>query len=94
MKLKVIHDFTPHFKKGDVAEIDNIMRDPDGCASGIRVRVVGVWKSPTWVDLGWFVSPVIRPTKRAVGRLVRPAKKTLSKSDKSSAKVVGSPSRR
>lgn len=94
MKLKVIHDFTPHFKKGDIAEIDNIMRDPDGCASGVKVRVVGVWKSPTWVDLGWFVPPVVCPTKRAVGRLVHPAEKNESKSTNSSVKVAGSHSRR
>lgn len=95
MKLKLLHDFSDKYQKGYVCEIDNVMCAPGRCASGIRVRIVNMGKQPQWFDLGWFV-PVVEGglTQRAVGRLVRPAKKNESKSINSSAKVAGSPSRR
>lgn len=96
MKLKLAHDFSDKYKKGHVCEIDNIMRAPGECASGVKVRIISMSKQPQWWDLGWFVPPVIEGglTKRAVGRLVHPAKKNETKSTNSSVKLAGSPSRR
>lgn len=72
MKLKAIHGFEPFIKRGQVIEIDNIMRDPNGSASGVKVRVLGVWKKPTWIDLGFFVAPVLGGKVRSVARPAAP----------------------
>lgn len=53
MKLKLAEYYSDKYPKGHVFEIDDIMRSAD-CASGVKVRV-HMGKSPTWLDLGWFV---------------------------------------
>lgn len=75
MKLKLAKYYSEKYKKGHVFEIENIMRAED-CASGVEVKV-RMGKTATWLDLGWFVSPIKSGlTKRAVGRVasVRPIK--------------------
>ena len=41
-------------KRGTIANIDSIVFDSE-YASGVKVRVVNVWKKPQYLDLGWFV---------------------------------------
>lgn len=40
--------------KGTKVTVDKIAFDPQ-FASGVKVRVVSLWKKPTYLDLGWFV---------------------------------------
>ena len=54
MKLTFIYDFSTRIKKGTEVEIDKIKYKKE-CSSGIMVRVVGLWKKPTWFDLGYFM---------------------------------------
>lgn len=53
MKLKLAEYYSDKYPKGHVFEIESIMRSSD-CASGVKVRV-RMGKSPTWLDLGWFI---------------------------------------
>lgn len=53
MKLKLAEYYSDKYPKGHIFEIDDIMRSAD-CASGVKVRV-HMGKSPTWLDLSWFV---------------------------------------
>jgi hypothetical protein len=68
MKLKLARSWNDKAKKGDAFEIVNIMRSPGLCASGVQVLVVGMFKKPTWMDLGWFVPPVDFQKTRTIGR--------------------------
>lgn len=79
MKLKLIHNLNEKYQKGFICEIDNIMYSPRQCASGIRVRVINMYKKPTWFDLGWFVS-IVDDHSRSIGLSVYSNKKVKNES--------------
>lgn len=53
MKLKFSKDFSSRIKSGTVVEVDKMVYARDS-RSGLLVRVVGIWKTPKWLDIGWF----------------------------------------
>jgi len=53
MNLKLAEYYSDKYPKGHIFEIDDIMRSSN-CTSGVKVRV-HMGKSPTWLDLAWFV---------------------------------------
>ena len=53
MKLKLAEYYSDKYPKGHIFEIDDIMRSAD-CQSGVKLRI-HMGKSPTWLDLAWFV---------------------------------------
>jgi hypothetical protein len=61
MMLKFLEDYGEKIKRGTVVEVDRIRRNRR-FASGVGVRVVGLWKNPQWFDLGWFVKDTSKPT--------------------------------
>jgi len=56
MKLKILPnlELNKNFAGGQVVEVDKIGYDKS-FSSGIKVRVIGVWRTPRWFDLGWFI---------------------------------------
>jgi hypothetical protein len=54
MKLKFREAFHPSAKVGDVAIVDKIKCEPSS-KTGVMVRVVNIWKKPTYLDLGFFI---------------------------------------
>lgn len=56
MKLKFVLDFDDKRKKGFEVEVDRIRYVPTFVGS-YAVRVIGVWKRPTWLAIGWFIIP-------------------------------------
>ena len=53
MKVTFMRYYSDRAKKGTIAETDKIKINKD-TASGISVRVVGIWKKPQWFGSGWF----------------------------------------
>lgn len=55
MKLKfhMKGNFYSNVKDGDILEVDAVRADKS-FASGVALRVIGLYKRPTWIDLGWF----------------------------------------
>ena len=51
--LTVAEDFGGRFRKGVKAKVDRIKSQYD-CGSGIEMRVINIYKKPTWFDSGWF----------------------------------------
>lgn len=54
MELKFLKNFSDIAKKGQTAIVDKIRFDPY-YRSGVKVRVINIWKSPKYLDLGWFI---------------------------------------
>ena len=56
MKMKFVEDFDDKHKKGFEVEVDKIRYDP--AVTGLyAVRVISIWKKPTWLAIAWFVHP-------------------------------------
>jgi hypothetical protein len=53
MKLTLAHDCSPRLKKGQEVEVDRMLYAKYS-ETGLLVRVIGVWKKPAWLDIGWF----------------------------------------
>ena len=51
-ELEMGEPHSPRLKKGDRVRVDAIKLAYS--RSGYMVRVVGVWKKKTWLDLTWF----------------------------------------
>jgi len=51
--LEVIQDNSPRMRVGTKAKIDRIASKVN-CGSGIMMRVINIYKKPTWFDSGWF----------------------------------------
>lgn len=52
---KLSEDYNAHWKKGARVKVDAWRFDPN-TRRGIALRVVSIWKRPTWMDIGWFTS--------------------------------------
>jgi len=51
--LIVESDFSPRLRKGMKVKVDELRSRLD-CGSGIEMRVINIYKNPTWLDSGWF----------------------------------------
>lgn len=54
MKMKLIENYDDKRKKGFEVTVDRILFSPKH-AGYFKVRVVGMWKNPTWMAITWFM---------------------------------------